>query len=151
MTSLLKTLLVAHVIFGIIGTMAIYAVWLAALKKTPSVGFLKNASLITFISFVASWLSGGYYYVVYYGDMVKPRIIAGQYPWAHKIATEAKEHTFLFLPFVVLALMVVIWRMGDQLAVDEILRKRVVLLAGVITAVAIAITLAGIVISGGAR
>jgi|SRR3989344_6780400 len=146
-----KTLLIAHVIFGVIGTMAIYGVLLATLKKTPSLKFLKCASLVTFASFIISWFSGGYYYVLYYGDMVKPRILAGQYPWAHKIATEAKEHIFLFLPFMALALMAVLWRMGDQLTTNEVLRKRVALLAGAITILAVFVTLAGIVISGSAR
>ncbi len=151
MTPLIKTVLIAHVIFGIIGTMAAYAVWLATLKKAPSAKFLKSASLVSFFSFLLSWFSGGYYYVIYYGDAVKPRIVAGQYPWAHKIFTEAKEHIFLFLPFISLALMVTIWRLGDRFATDENLRKKAVFLAGVITTVSVSITLAGIVISGGAR
>lgn len=151
MTTLTQGTLIAHVILGVIGTMAMYGVWLALLKKTPSVKFLKGASLTAFLSFLLSWFSGGYYYVAYYGDIVKPKILAGKYPWAHQIMTEAKEHIFLFLPFATLALFVAVWKLGDQFAIDENLRKRVAQCAGVITAVAVFVTLAGIIISGGAR
>ena len=41
--------------------------------------------LNTFASFIISWISGAYYYVLYYGTAVKPVIVAGDYPWAHKI------------------------------------------------------------------
>lgn len=151
MTTFIQGTLIAHVLLGVIGTMAVYGVWLALLKKTPSVKLLKGVSLTAFLSFLFSWFSGGYYYVVYYGDIVKPKILAGKYPWAHQIITEAKEHIFLFLPFATLALLVAVWKLGDRLAVDENLRKRMTLLAGVLTAVAVFITLAGIIISGGAR
>lgn len=151
MTALIKGALIAHVVFGVIGTMAVYAVWLALLKKGSSLRFLKNSSLISFLSFLLSWFSGGYYYIVYYGNMVRPRILEGQYPWAHKIGTEAKEHIFLFLPFVTLAIVLVIWCTGDRMTLDENLRKRTALLAGAITAIAVFITLAGIIVSGGAR
>lgn len=151
MTTLIQGTLIVHVLLGVIGTMAVYGVWLALLKKTPSVKFLNGASLVAFLSFLLSWFSGGYYYVVYYGGAVKPKILAGQYPWAHQIVTEAKEHVFLFLPFATLALLLAVWKLGNQLAVNETLRKRLTLLAGVITVVAVFITLAGIIISGGAR
>lgn len=151
MTPLFKVLLITHVLLGLLGAMATYAVWLGVLKKNPSIRFLKNASLVSFVSFMGSWFSGGYYYVKYYGDMVRPRILGGNYPWAHQIFTESKEHVFLFLPFAALALMVLVWCMGDRLGTDENLRKKTAFFAGAVTAVAIFITLAGIGISGGAR
>ncbi|MEK7184479.1 MAG: hypothetical protein AAB701_03110 [Patescibacteria group bacterium] len=48
-------------------------------------------------AFVFSWLVGGYYYVKYYGLVVKPVIKAGVAPWAHIIVMESKEHIFLFI------------------------------------------------------
>src|SRR3989344_9313534 len=48
-------------------------------------------------AFAASWLAGGYYYVVYYGTLVKPVIQSGAAPWVHNIVMETKEHIFLFV------------------------------------------------------
>lgn len=150
-TPLLTFLLIAHVILGIIGVAASYAVWLDLLKKSPSLGFLKKAAAVSFFSYLLSWFSGGYYYVLYYGGVQKPKIIAGAYPWAHKIFTEAKEHIFIFLPFAVLALLVVVWKSNQDLSSNESLRKAAAFLAGVITVLGVAITLAGIIISGAVR
>ena len=150
-TPLLTFSLITHVILGIVAVAASYAVWLELLKKSPSLSFLKKSSLISFFSYLLSWLSGGYYYVVYYGDIQKPKIIAGAYPWAHKIFTEAKEHIFLFLPFTALALLLILWKAGGDLPQNELLRKWAVFLAATITVIGILIALAGIIISGATR
>jgi len=150
-TPLLTFSLITHVILGIVAVAASYAVWLELLKKSPSLSFLKKSSLISFFSYLLSWLSGGYYYVVYYGDIQKPKIIAGAYPWAHKIFTEAKEHIFLFLPFTALALLLILWKAGGDLPQNELLRKGAVFLAATITVIGILIALAGIIISGATR
>lgn len=49
------------------------------------------------LGYLVSWLIGGYYYVKFYGSLVKPGVIAGNAPWAHEIVMEVKEHIFLFL------------------------------------------------------
>ncbi|OGF76767.1 hypothetical protein A3G54_02050 [Candidatus Giovannonibacteria bacterium RIFCSPLOWO2_12_FULL_44_15] len=54
------------------------------------------AAFVGLVSFVITWIIGGYYYVKFYGSLVKPIIKAGSAPWAHAIAMEAKEHIFLF-------------------------------------------------------
>lgn len=151
MSELFKFLLISHVIFGIVGVAASYAVWLVLLKKEPSISLLKKASTISFFSYLVSWFSGGYYYVLYYGDVQKPKIISGTYPWAHKIFTEAKEHIFLFLPFAVLALLVVVWKGSQDFSQNDGLRKRAAFLAGVITVLGLFVALAGIIISGAVR
>lgn len=151
MTTLLQFSLVAHVILGVVGVAALYLVLLNMLKKEPSLPMLKWASLVSFLAIVASWVSGGYYYVVYYGEKVKPIIVGGAYPWAHKIMTETKEHIFLFLPFAALALVILVWLLGDTLKTDDRLRRAAVFLAGAATAVGVVITLSGVLISGAVR
>ena len=49
------------------------------------------------ISFTMSWLAGGYYYVVYYGNLVKPVVKSSAAPWVHDIIMETKEHIFLLI------------------------------------------------------
>ena len=151
MSELFKFLLISHVILGITGVAASYAVWLGLLKKSPSLGFVKKASALSFFSYLLSWFSGGYYYVLYYGDIQKPIILAGAYPWAHKIFTETKEHIFLFFPFAALALLVVLWKGNQDLSQNEGLRKGAALLAGVVTTLGLFVALAGIIISGAVR
>lgn len=150
-TPLLTFSLILHVILGIVAVAASYAVWLELLKKSPSTSFLKKSSLISFFSYFFSWFSGGYYYVFYYGAVQKPKIVAGAYPWAHKIFTEAKEHIFLFLPFAVLALLIVIWKGNQDFSQNDSLRKGAVFLAGAITILGVFVALAGIIISGAVR
>ncbi|KKU19373.1 MAG: hypothetical protein UX29_C0005G0017 [Parcubacteria group bacterium GW2011_GWA2_46_10] len=49
----------------------------------------------------------GYYYVKYYGGLVKPIIQKGLAPWAHNIIMETKEHIFLFIiPLALTALFI---------------------------------------------
>lgn len=151
MTTLLQFSLAAHVILGVVGVAALYLVLLHALKKDPSLPMLKWASLMSFLAIVASWVSGGYYYVVYYGEKVKPIIVGGAYPWAHKVMTETKEHIFLFLPFAALALAVLFWFSGELVKSDEKVRRGAVFLASAATTIGIIITLAGIIISGAVR
>lgn len=55
------------------------------------------AATLGVIGFAGSWIVGGYYYVKFYGPLVKPVIKAGLAPWAHAIAMEAKEHIFLLI------------------------------------------------------
>lgn len=151
MSTLFAVMLAAHVIFGLIGVIACYIVLLNLLKKTVSTKILKWSSAIAFDSYLLSWLSGGYYYVFYYGDNVKPGIKEGIYPWAHLVFMEVKEHVFLMLPFATFALWVVIVTKADQLDMDPKLKTSLAWLSAVITILATIITLSGIIITGAGR
>jgi MFS family permease len=86
-----------HLGFAIIGIDAF--IWLFG-KMRDNGGSQKSmiiTAAIGTISFVLSWIAGGYYYVIYYGTLVKPIIKSGLAPWAHNIIMEAKEHIFLFI------------------------------------------------------
>ena len=61
---------------------------------------IKIAAIIGVICFILAWITGGVYYLEYYGPEVKPIIKEGPIPWAHSIAMEVKEHVYLFLPFL---------------------------------------------------
>src|SRR3989344_7059708 len=86
-----------HLGFGIIGIDAF--LWL--LGKLKGDGGSRKSMIITaaigVAAFIASWLAGGYYYVAYYGTLVKPIIKSGVAPWVHNIIMETKEHIFLFI------------------------------------------------------
>ncbi|MEK7146995.1 MAG: hypothetical protein AAB772_01930, partial [Patescibacteria group bacterium] len=80
MSLILKISLASHVILGIIAIIFFYAVWLNLFKQKLNLKLLKFSSLTGLIAFLLSWLTGGYYYVVYYGNAVRPGIKGGQFP-----------------------------------------------------------------------
>ncbi len=151
MSTLFAALLTTHVALGLVGLIASFAVTLNLLKGTPPISFLKKASLIAFLSYIISWLSGGWYYFKYYGTAVKPVILGGNYGWAHSIFMEAKEHVFLFLPFATLALTIIIWCVPEDFFSRPLFKRRTSFLSLTITILAIIITLSGVLITGGAR
>ncbi|MDP3993985.1 MAG: hypothetical protein Q8P75_03340 [bacterium] len=151
MTTLLKFLLASHVVLGLLGVAAFYAVWMQLLKQKVSVRFTKISSIWGALFLVLSWVTGGYYYATYYGAAVRSVIRAGQYPWAHSVFMEAKEHIFLFLPFLGIVLAIVLVAVGEQINSKPVLKKELAILAGVISVLGIIIILSGAIISGAVR
>lgn len=111
----------------------------------------KIASLVGFVLVWVTWLAGGSYYVVYYGSAVKPIIKAGPWPWAHAICMEAKEHVFLFLPFLVILLFVLVWKYGARLPEEKELRLAFFSVSGVTILVFISMIITGFLVSAGYR
>lgn len=149
--TLLQTALVTHIILGLVGVIGAFALLIGLLHRLPKIRSLKIWSVATFLSFIISWISGAYYYVLYYGTAVKPVIVAGAYPWAHKIIMEAKEHIFLFIPFVALVLVIGIYFAPDDIANDKPIKKSLAWLAAFVFVTSALIALAGVAISGAAR
>ncbi len=115
MNIFLAILLVLHVLIGVIGVFLFGGVALGLFRKNISVRMLKSFSFLGLIAFLTAWTLGGYYYVVYYGSKVKPIIKAGNMPWAHSIVMEAKEHIFLFMPFLAFVSVISIWLLRENL------------------------------------
>lgn len=151
MTTLLSTTLFIHIIFGVIGVASMYALWMSILKREPKLQSLKIFSLGSLIAILISWLAGGYYYLTYYGSAVKGIIKKGAYPWAHNIVMEAKEHIFLFLPFMLVVATLIIFIYGSRLNQNETLKRPLVYLIALATILGIAITFSGMAISGAVR
>ena len=151
MSTLFGYTLVAHILLGLVGIGAFYAVWMALMKRVPKLRFLFWSSLVGLVSFIASWLSAGYYYVEYYGGAVKPVIKAGAYPWAHLVVMEVKEHLFLFLP-ILAALTFIIFALLEETAIEnQDIKRALAYISGFIVVVGVLITLGGVMISGAVR
>jgi hypothetical protein len=90
-------ILLAHPTFGALGILAAVWVFVEALNaQRDNQGRIQLASLATAGFIWASYLVGGYWYVMYYyAD--KARILAGPWPFAHDFVMETKEHVFLGL------------------------------------------------------
>jgi hypothetical protein len=151
MSTLFVTLLVLHVITGLIGVIATYATLLVLLKKEVVQKKFFRTAFIAWISYILSWLSAGYYYWFYYGANVKPVIKAGEYVWAHNVVMEAKEHIFLMLPVLSLIIALIAWSSTECINSDPKLKSAVIYFVSVTCAIAVIVALSGILISGAAR
>lgn len=142
-----------HIAFGELGLVCI--VWALAEVAWGASGRgvlrTKIASLTGTILIFAHWLVSGIYYVGHYGPEVKPVIKAGPWPWAHAVFMEAKEHIFLFLPFLALLILFLVWKHGDKLKEERGLRFSIFAVGSVAICVFAIMMISGFLISSGYR
>ena len=139
-----------HLGFAIVGIDAF--LWLVGKMKHDG-GSRKSmivTSVIGVVAFIASWLTAGYYYVVYYGTLVKPVIKDGSVPWVHNIIMETKEHIFLFIiPITMTVLFITLLEKEDM---DRLKIRRIALwLTGSVAVLGLIIGAMGFVISAAVR
>ena len=97
-----------------------------------------------------SWISGGFYYVQYYGTLVKPIIKSGAASWAHNISMETKEHIFLFI--IPLAMTVFFITLLDKAKIDALkIRRSAVWLSSTVAVLGLLIGALGFTVSAAAR
>lgn len=111
---------------------------------------MRLAALMGLFSFILSWIVGGYYYVKFYGLLVKPTIQQGLAPWAHSIAMEAKEHIFLFLVPLAGTLLAAAF-IPEEFFDDKKIKRRIQLLALLVVVLGLSIGMMGFIISAAAR
>lgn len=111
---------------------------------------MKAAAVIGLASYVLAWITGGYYYVVYYGKLVKPVIMGGTAPWAHAIAMEAKEHVFLFLIPAAITILLAVFLLRNEAGWEPI-KKNFKILVGLTAGLGLFIGALGFIISAAAR
>ena len=139
-----------HLGFAIVGIDAF--LWLLGeLKnKTLNTRHIRITAVIGVVGFVLSWIFGGFYYVTFYGSLVKPVIKSGLAPWAHNIIMETKEHIFLFIvPLAVTAATIAFLNQDEFQKLN--IRRSTFLLAGFIAVLGLTIGLMGFIISAAAR
>jgi hypothetical protein len=90
-------ILMTHATFGALGIVGAVWVFVEALNaRADNQGRLQLASVATAAFIWASFVVGGYWYVLFYAAD-KARIVAGPWPYAHNFFMETKEHVFLGL------------------------------------------------------
>lgn len=149
MPELFKTLLSLHVLFGVAAIFIIGYLWMS-LKNPDSKGIiLKLLSLGGFLALLTSWMTGGYYYLYYYGTSVKPAILAGSQPWAHKLVMETKEHIFIIIPFLSITLLALIFKIDfSSPEINQDLKKSITKIAFIATTISALMAVMGFIISG---
>lgn len=148
MNLLLLNALVWHILFGLVAIISLAGVMLLLRSENLSFKWIKIFSTLGLLGFLASWVSGGYYYSTYYGVAVKPLIVGGSYSWAHKIVMESKEHIFLLLPFLAFVVFAILNFAEEAVISDKKLRVKLTVLCFVTVGIGILIALSGVAISG---
>jgi len=151
MSQILQISLIIHILSGLAGIVSFTAFVLLISRKEFDLKKLKIYSVLGTVSFFITWIAGGYYYTLYYGGSVKPLIVGGALPWAHKVVMESKEHLFLMLPFLSLAVMAVVFVYGMQFAQNQALTWALSKVTIALTGIAIFMAVAGFAISGSVR
>ncbi|MBI2452255.1 hypothetical protein HYV50_04245 [Candidatus Pacearchaeota archaeon] len=141
-----------HATLGELGAIGFLWIFIELLNPSKKgIKRIKLVSLVALILIILSWISAGWYYVNVYGPSVKPIIKAGPQPWAHAIFMEAKEHIFLFIPFISLLANFVIRKHGRHLINRRKTKTALMILCLFIFLLAMAMALMGYFISSGAR
>lgn len=139
-----------HLGFAIIGIDAF--LWLLGeiVANSGSARRRMGVALVGLGSYILTWIIGGYYYVKFYGPLVKPTIVSGNAPWAHAIAMEAKEHIFLFA--IPLAITIYFLSKLDSNQLQSLgLRTYFLRLTMIVAGLGLSFGLMGFVISAAAR
>lgn len=147
-----ELLIGSHAFLGELGALMFLWVLVELLNPTPDrLRRARFVSVLGTVFIIAAWIVGGYYYVKFYGSIVKPVIKAGPMPWAHSIAIETKEHVFLFLPFLSILATGLIYSLRERLMENRRMLIGVIALSGLIVLIAFAIAGLGVATSMGFR
>ena len=145
-----KSLVLMHSISG--GLTALALAWIILEMLYLTEGGVVRAKIASytaaFLVTAGCWVVGGYNYLTAYGSQVKPVILAGPEPWAHSIVMEVKEHIFVFLPIIVIALSLTLAILDkDALLKDPKARRAVAITASLALFMVLLMFLMGAIIS----
>ena len=145
-----KVLVLIHSMSG--GLVALALAWIILENLYPTnEGVVRDKIASYFAAFLAvagCWIVGGYNYLANYGSQVKPIILAGPEPWAHSIVMEVKEHIFVFLPIIIIALSLTLAILDqDTLLKDPQARRAIAITASLALFMVLLMFLMGAIVS----
>lgn len=142
-------LLMAHVLFGVLGILVVVALFFDVLNLSQTnISRVKQLTLLTVALFVLSYVIGGYWYVAHYAPE-KALILGGPWPWAHKYFMEVKEHLFFMLLLLALYLPVLIY--NDKILGSAGLKKITLTVLGVMVVLGLTMDGFGAIIAMGTK
>lgn len=145
-----KSSVLLHSISGSLTALALIWIIMEMLYLTKAgINRARIASYMAAILVTAGcWIVGGYNYLTVYGSKVKPIILAGPEPWAHSLVMEVKEHIFVFLPIIVIALSLTLAIIDkDSLLMDLKARRAIAITASLALFMVLLMFLMGAIIS----
>jgi len=149
-----KSLVLVHSLSG--GLAVLCLTWIAVemlYLKGEGIARARIASyLASFFLIAGCWIAGGYNYRTAYGAAVRPVILAGPTPWAHIIVMEAKEHIFVFLPIIAIALSITLATLdGEALLKNPKSRRALAVVAFLALFIVLITFLMGAIISNAGK
>jgi len=104
-----EIILMLHPTFGVLALIAAVWVFVETLNvNNMNYGRIRSASVLVAIFMWLTYIIGGYWYVVFYGEE-KAIIKAGPWPFSHSFFMETKEHLFLMLLLLATYLPIAAW------------------------------------------
>lgn len=145
---LFKNLLSLHIFLGVGATAAFGYAWMQFKNPDYKMLNVKILSILGALAIFSSWITGGYYYLYYYGANIKPQILAGSQPWAHKLIMETKEHIFLIIPVIAVTILLSVFLLKDEFQTEPQIKKSVSALLALNAILGILMMVMGFIISG---
>ncbi|MCP8308840.1 MAG: hypothetical protein H3Z54_09140 [archaeon] len=148
---MVNPLIFPHVVLG--DATAVTALWIIVELLEPTQKRVNRAALVSLLGLTLAWLVyiiGGYYYVVGYPP-VRDVIKVSAWDWAHKIFMEAKEHIFLFGPYLMTTIAVALNFNRERLLTDNRSRRAIIVLSFIIVIGSATMLFMGVIISTGYR
>jgi hypothetical protein len=139
-----------HVFTGELGGILFLWVFIELLNNSDrSLLRAKAVAFWAIVSELVSWVAVAAYYLTHYQQAVKGVIKESNWPWAHGVILETKEHIFMFIPLLAIAGFFAILQL--QKANDDSLRKALKWVSIVIFLMAFLMAGMGFIVSMAAR
>lgn len=139
--------LILHVMLSVIGMIASYVIVMFLLQRTLKLLSLKIASIIGFISYLLSLLSGLYFMGQYYFPVLSKKIEGGMYPWAESFVY-IKGGLLIFVTLSTLFIVLKIVRKQEMLVAGSARQSFLIKISSFTLASSILMVLVGVIISG---
>ena len=144
-----EIILMIHPTFGVLGAIAAVWVFIEVLNISQANLFRARwASLATAVFMVITWISSGYWYVLYYAAD-KAVILKGPWAFAHNLVMETKEHLFFVTLILAIYLPIAMW--SEDLFTNKSARMVILWTSALIFLTAMALEGMGATISLGVK
>lgn len=136
----------ALAVFGVITAVWVFVEVLNVSEK--NIKRINIASIFTALFMVLTWITSGYWYIVYY-TVDKALILKGPWAFAHNLVMESKEHVFFAI--LVLSLFLPIVSSKNNLLINKSARSLILVLTTLIILGSLALEGSGAIISFAVR
>ena len=144
-----EIILMMHPTFGVLAIMAAVWIFVEVINAGPhNQARIKTAGMVLATLMWLTYLVGGYWYVTFYGAD-KSIIKAGPWPFAHTFFMEIKEHLFFALLMISTYLPIAV--SGNQLVANRGARNLVLMLAGLVVLLGLAMEGSGAIVGLGVK
>ena len=150
MSSVVGYGLIMHVLLSVVGLIASYAIVMFLLQRTLNLNHLKVASIIGFISYFLSSLTGLYFFSAHYLPVLQEAMRGGSYAWAEAFVL-VKGGLLTLVTLTMLFMVFKIVRKQDELTAGSPRHKFLIQFGSYTLAASILMVLAGVIVAGAGK